>query len=51
MISSWRRAAIKNMSAPFHKNTGLVVQDGEVDIDKLQSKIGQLVVKRDFLPN
>lgn len=49
MISGWKRAAIKNMAAAFDKNAGLVVQDNEAEIDKLHSKIDQLVVERDFL--
>ena len=49
MISGWKRAAIKNMAAAFDKNAGSVVQDSEAEIDKLHSKIGQLVVERDFL--
>ena len=49
MISGWKRAAIKNMSAAFDKNAGSVVRDSEAEIDKLHSKIGQLVVERDFL--
>ena len=49
MISGWKRAAIKNMAAAFDKNAGSVARDNEAEIDKLHSKIGQLVVERDFL--
>jgi len=49
MISGWKRAAIKNMAAAFGKGTGSAARDSEVEIDKLHSKIGQLVVERDFL--
>lgn len=48
-IGTWKRAAIKNMAAAFDKNAGSVVQDNEAEMDKLHSKIGQLVVERDFL--
>lgn len=49
MISGWKRAVIKNMASAFDKNAGSVGQDNEAKIDKLHSKIGQLVVERDFL--
>ena len=49
MISGWKRAAIKNMAAAFGKDTGSAPKDSEAEIDKLHSKIGQLVVERDFL--
>ena len=49
MISGWKRAAIKNMAAAFGKDTGSAPKDREAEIDKLHSKIGQLVVERDFL--
>jgi transposase len=49
MISGWKRAAIKNMAAAFGKNAGPAAKDNEAEIDKLHSKIGQLVVERDFL--
>jgi len=39
----------KNMASAFDKNAGTVAQDNEAEIDKLHSKIGQLVVERDFL--
>jgi len=37
------------MASAFDKNAGSVGQDNEAEIDKLHSKIGQLVVERDFL--
>ena len=49
MISGWKRAVIENMVAAFDKNAGLTAQVSEAEIDKLYSKIGQLVVERDFL--
>ncbi len=49
MISGWKRAAIKNMAAAFGKDAGLAAKDNNAEIDKLHSKIGQLVVERDFL--
>ena len=48
-IGSWKRAAIKNMAAGFSKRGGDAGRADEAEIDKLHSKIGQLVVERDFL--
>ncbi len=48
MISGWKRAAIKNMAAAFGKADGAAAKSNEAEIDKLHSKIGQLVVKRAF---
>jgi len=49
MISGWKRSAIKNMAAGFGKEEGTAAKSNEAEIDKLHSKIGQLVVERDFL--
>ena len=49
MISSWSPGAIKNMAAAFDKTAGSVALVSEAEIDKLHSKIGQLVVECDFL--
>jgi len=48
MISSWKRAAIKNMAAAFGKDAGSAAKDHDAEIEKLHAKIGQLVVERDF---
>ena len=48
-IGTWKRAAIKNMAAGFSKRGGDPGQTDDAAIDKLHSKIGQLVVERDFL--
>ena len=48
MVSGWKRAAIANMAAGFGKDDGGAAKDTETKIDKLHSKIGQLVVERDF---
>ena len=48
-IGAWKRAAIKNMAAGFSKRGGDPVQVDDAAIDKLHSRIGQLVVARDFL--
>ncbi|WP_156477579.1 IS3 family transposase [Falsihalocynthiibacter arcticus] len=48
-IGAWKRAAIKNMAAGFSKRGSDPAQVDDATIDKLHSKIGQLVVERDFL--
>ena len=48
-IGTWKRAAIKNMAAGFSRRGGDPAQVDDATIDKLYSKIGQLVVERDFL--
>lgn len=47
-IGTWKRAAIKNMAAGFSKRGGDPAQVDDAVIDKPHSKIGQLVVERDF---
>ena len=50
-IGTWKRAAIENMATAFTKPGGDPASSNEDQIDKLHSKIGQLVVERDFLAN
>jgi len=50
-IGTWKRAAIDNMASAFSKRGGDLERVDEAQIDKLHSKIGQLVVERDFLAN
>ena len=48
-ISTCKRTALDNMSAAFERRGGSPDTPSSADIDKLHSKIGQLVVERDFL--
>jgi len=48
-IGTWKRAAIENMATAFTRRGAAPEQVSAADIDKLHSKIGQLVVERDFL--
>ena len=48
-IGTWKRAAIENMSTAFTRRGSIPEQVSIADIDKLHSKIGRLVVERDFL--
>ncbi|PHQ98920.1 MAG: hypothetical protein COB39_06555, partial [Marinosulfonomonas sp.] len=50
-IGTWKRAAIENMATAFTKRGGDPGRTDEAQIDKLHSKIGQLVVDRVFLAN
>ncbi|WP_413848426.1 IS3 family transposase [Tateyamaria sp.] len=49
MISTWKRAAIANMASAFERGKSDAARSSEAEIEKLHSKIGQLVVERDFL--
>ena len=48
-ISTWKRAAIENMATAFMRRGAAPEQVSAAEVDKLHSKIGQLVVERDFL--
>ena len=48
-ISNWKRAAIENMATAFVKRGAHPDKVTAAEVDKLHSKIGQLVVERDFL--
>ena len=50
-IGTWKRAAIQNMASAFCKRGGDPGRANEAEIDRLHSRIGQLVVERDFLAN
>jgi len=48
-IGTWKRAAIENMASAFTRRGAVAEQVSTAEVDKLYSKIGQLVVERDFL--
>ena len=49
-ISTWKRAALDNMTSAFkRRGRDGVPEMNTAEIEKLHSKIGQLVVERDFL--
>lgn len=49
MISPWKRSAIANMASGVERGKSEDTRLSGAEIDKLHSKIGQLVVERDFL--
>jgi len=48
-ISTWKRAAIQNTASAFARRGADPAPSNTVEIEKLHSKIGQLVVEQDFL--
>ena len=48
-ISTWKRAAIENMAATFTKRGAAPEGVSAAEVETLHSKIGHLVVERDFL--
>lgn len=48
-IGTWKRTAIENMATAFGRRDAAPEQVSAADVDELHSKIGQLVVERDFL--
>jgi transposase len=50
-IGTWKRAAIENMATAFTRRGAAPEQVSAAEVDKLHSKIGQLVIDRDFLAN
>ena len=49
MIATWKRQAIDGMSATFSGKAEEASAASEAETARLHAKIGQLVVKRDFL--
>jgi len=49
-IGTWKRAAIENIATTFTRSCAAAEQISAAEVDKLHSKIGQLVVERDFWP-
>ena len=47
-INTWKRAAIENMSSAFTRRGAAPEQVSAAEVETLHSKIGQLVVERDF---
>lgn len=49
MISNWKRIAMENLASSFARGSNKQDELNQAEISKLHTKIGQLVVERDFL--
>jgi transposase len=49
MNAAWNWQAINGMASTFADASKVSRASGEMEIDQLHAKIGQLVVERDFL--
>lgn len=49
LINTWKRQALEGMSGIFSGKAEAKAAEKDGEIEKLHAKIGQLVVKRDFL--
>ena len=49
VISEWKRHAVAGLASVFSGKTEATEVAREVEVEKLHSKIGQLLVERDFL--
>jgi transposase len=49
MITKWKRQALDGMKETFNQGNAKHHLDHETEITRLQAKIGELVVERDFL--
>jgi len=48
MITKWKRDALEGMKESFQRGHGKDRTNQEAEIKRLQAKIGELVVERDF---
>ena len=49
MIGKWKRTALEGLKETFGRGLGRASLGHEEEITRLQAKIGELVVERDFL--
>ena len=49
MIAKWKREALESMKDGFQRGKSPTDRNHEDEIKRLQAKIGELVVERDFL--
>lgn len=49
MIAKWKREALAGLKDPLSRGNGEAERDREEERKRLQAKIGELVVERDFL--
>jgi len=49
MIAKWKREALDGMKETFSSGKGQGQRNHEEEIKRLQAKVGELVIERDFL--
>jgi transposase len=49
LVASWKTAAIEGMASTFSTKTTTEAGANAAEVERLHTKIGQLVVERDFL--
>ena len=49
LVAAWKKAAIEGMASTFAAKTAPEAGASAAEVERLHTKIGQLVVERDFL--
>ena len=49
MITKWKREALEGMKETFSSGRSHARRDHEEEVKRLQAKVGELVIERDFL--
>ena len=49
MIGKWKREVLEGLKETFNRGPGRIARDHDEEVKRLQAKIGELVVERDFL--
>jgi transposase len=49
LVAAWKKAAIEGMASTFSTKAAPEVVASAAEVERLHTKIGQLVVERDFL--
>lgn len=49
MITKWKREALEGMKETFSSGNSHAKRDHEEEVKRLQAKVGELVIERDFL--
>jgi transposase len=49
MIAKWKRTALDGLKETFSRGPGPAHRDHDEQIKRLQAKVGELVIERDFL--
>lgn len=49
MIAKWKRTALDGLKDTFERGSGMADRGHEAEVKRLQAKVGELVIERDFL--